>query len=155
VIFVARLKAGQRGASAIEVEDLLVGVIVENQGMLKDTIRDLHPERDRKQFWSSSMRETHTPFLPPKIAAPLLTKIGSVLPRSEAVPPSKEMSVSADLESVLVATEGMRRELNHRETGPLHLLAAALEKPSQTVNLLGEAGIDREKVMDALRKESP
>jgi hypothetical protein len=34
IVFAARFKAGERGATSIGVEDLLLGLVLEDQGML-------------------------------------------------------------------------------------------------------------------------
>jgi hypothetical protein len=36
VVFAARFKAGERGAEAISVDDFLLGLVLEDQGMLGD-----------------------------------------------------------------------------------------------------------------------
>jgi hypothetical protein len=38
IVFGARFKAGERGASAIDTDDLLVGFVLEAQGMLQKTV---------------------------------------------------------------------------------------------------------------------
>jgi hypothetical protein len=38
IVFAARFKAGERGAASIEVEDLLLGLILEDQGMLGERL---------------------------------------------------------------------------------------------------------------------
>ena len=44
VIFIARLKAGQRGAKTIEIEDLIVGFITEDQGEFEKVFSDFFPQ---------------------------------------------------------------------------------------------------------------
>ncbi len=150
VLVAARFKAGQRGADAIGVDDLLLGLIVEDQGIL---FREVHPEVESSEV--ESPQESHSPFFPSDIASVLLMKIGELLPRSDPVPSSREMGVSTDLKSLLVEARELQRELRHNEVEPLHLLAAVLRKSSHAVDLLRQAGIYREKVMNTLRKEPP
>ena len=38
IVFAARLKAGERGASMIDTDDFLVGLVLEDQGMLEKEI---------------------------------------------------------------------------------------------------------------------
>ena len=38
VVFAARFKAGERGANMIDIDDLLVGLVLEDQGTLQKAI---------------------------------------------------------------------------------------------------------------------
>jgi hypothetical protein len=38
IVFAARLKAGERGANLIDVEDFLLGLVLEDQGMLGESL---------------------------------------------------------------------------------------------------------------------
>ena len=37
IVFAARLKAGERGANLIDIEDFLLGLVLEDQGMLGES----------------------------------------------------------------------------------------------------------------------
>jgi hypothetical protein len=38
IVFAARFKAGERGATTIEVDDVLLGLVLEDQGMLGENL---------------------------------------------------------------------------------------------------------------------
>lgn len=50
IIFAARIKAGERGANTIEIDDLLVGLVLEDQRMLE---KGLYPNLPEGPFISS------------------------------------------------------------------------------------------------------
>ena len=59
VVFAARYKAGQRGANMIEVGDLLLGMILEDQGMMENLLTDM---REGQGPASVLPRPSHNPF---------------------------------------------------------------------------------------------
>jgi len=72
IVFAARLKAGERGASMIDTDDFLVGLVLEDQGMLE------------KEFFSSifegqgtpvNKAQSHIPFFSEKVAEGLLVNL--------------------------------------------------------------------------------
>lgn len=89
VVFAARLKAGERGAKMIDTDDLLVGLILEDQR----AVPQIHADG---QAVVSNV-PPHIPFFPSKIAEDLLAKLESLLPQSQPVATTAEMPLSPSL----------------------------------------------------------
>jgi len=153
VVFAARFKTGQRGGDAIDVDDLVVALILEDQGMLGSLFRQLHPELPSSGF--AFPKENASLFIPPGVASDLLPKIERLLPQSDALPTTAEISASLALKSVLGDAQALQRQLNQNQIEPLHLWAAVLGKSSQAAELLRQAGIDREQALRMLQEEPP
>ena len=149
IVFAARYKAGERGANMIDVDDLLVGLLVEDQGMLGENLfSKLHDGRGTLHIEAPA----HTPFFSQEIANNLLTGMRDLLPQSQPVGHSTEIPVSPALERVFDASKDFQLQFQQSQIVPLHLLAAILtEESSQGVKLLQEFGITQEKVRGKLR----
>ena len=91
------------------------------------------------------------PFLPLEIANDLLTKLKERLPKSGSIPHTAGIPTSPELERVFDVAEQLRREFHQSEVQPLHVLAAALREVSEAADMLQEAGITEEKVLQDLR----
>jgi len=145
-LFAARFKAGQRGANVIEVDDLLFGIVLEDQGMMENVLpmaKDSIPELPSP---------SHSPFFPPATAGDIITRIENLLPQSEPYTHTIEVPLSADLERTFDEAKNLRSMFHHKQIEPLHLLAAVLgQESNQHVKLLRETGITREMVMERLR----
>jgi ATP-dependent Clp protease ATP-binding subunit ClpA len=64
------------------------------------------------------------------------------------------MAMSSSLERILNAATTLAGELQHSQVQPLHLVAAILaEESSEPADILKEAGISREAVIQALRSQ--
>jgi len=81
LVFAARFKAGERGAAVVDTDDLLVGLVLEDQGLL---VKALFPDVEENAFVRNS--QPHVPFFSHKFAEDLLTELKKSLPRSEPVP---------------------------------------------------------------------
>ena len=148
-MFAARFKAGERGAGTIDTDDFLVGLVLEDQGMLE------------KEFFSSifegqgtpvNKAQSHIPFFSEKVAKGLLANLRKNLPRSRPVALNTEVPLSASLEHVFDSAKAVQARFQHNQVEPLHLLAAVLiEKASQSVKLLQDSGITLEKVLLTLK----
>jgi ATP-dependent Clp protease ATP-binding subunit ClpA len=149
IVFAARFKAGERGATKIETDDFLVSLLLEDQGMLERTVfRKLEGEGTLV-----NQAPSHTPFFSSVLAQDLLVKLEKSLPQSQPVAPTTEMPLSASLERVFKVAEGLQVRLKQNQIEPLHLLAAAMEEKSdQGVKLLQDSGIAPEKVLLAISK---
>jgi len=148
IVFAARFKAGERGAKMIDVDDLLVGLVLEDQGLEENMFPKLFEGRGTLLNRASS----RIPFFSPEIANNLLTKMRDLLPEAQPVGHSTEMPVSPALERVFHASKDFQLQFQQSQTEPLHLLAAILaEESSQGVKLLQEFGITQEKVLGRLR----
>jgi hypothetical protein len=94
-MFVARLKAGERGARMIEVEDLLAALVLEDQGMSEKIFSNNLGLGDGDALVSKV--PSHLPFFPPEIAEHLLSRIKDMMPQSDPVGLTDEIPVSAAL----------------------------------------------------------
>jgi ATP-dependent Clp protease ATP-binding subunit ClpA len=149
IVFAARLKAGERGAKMIDTDDFLVGLILEDQGILEETVFSMLFEG---QGTPVNMAPRHTPFLSPKVAQDLLVNLEKELPQSKPVPLTTEVPMSRSLDRVFNSAKDVQTRFRHRQTEPLHFLAAILASESgQGVKLLQGFGITHEEVLLALR----
>jgi ATP-dependent Clp protease ATP-binding subunit ClpA len=148
IIFAARFKAGERGANIIDIDDFLVGLILEDQGMLEKTIFSRIFEG---QGVSVNQAQFHVPFFSSKVAEDLLANLKKNLPWSRPVALTTEVPLSPSLERVFDSAKAAQTRFQHSQMEPLHLLAAILtEEASQSVKLLQDSGITQEKVLLAL-----
>ena len=147
VLAAARLKAGRRGAGAIELGDMLLGLIVSNQGTLGVLFaEDMHEEN------RPLPHPPHRPFFSPETADKLLTGIESFLPRLEPIGQTIELPLSHDVQLAFDEAEEIKSTFRHKQIEPLHLLAALLtQQASECVKVLLGAGITREQVLQKLR----
>jgi ATP-dependent Clp protease ATP-binding subunit ClpC len=151
VIFVARLKAGQRGAAVIDVDDILVALIIEDQKMGKGLWELLGHPGPLHGF----PFKAQPPFFSAEVASDLLRRIEEVLSRSQAIAISAELPISPGVEQMFSGAIGFRDRFQHSHVEPLHLLAAALaDESSQGARILQQAGITQENVLEAIRGEN-
>jgi ATP-dependent Clp protease ATP-binding subunit ClpA len=102
----------------------------------------------------ADMEPHPVPFFPPDVAAMLLAKIDESSPHSDPIPMSTDMPTSSELTQVLNAAQDLRRQFQSAKVYPLHLLASALADPSSKASqVLRDAGISSEKVLEALPKD--
>lgn len=149
VVFAARFKAGERGANTIDVGDLLVGLILEDQGLLLT-----------KQFLSSVFGEegellsevpTHTKFFSSDVAQGLLADLNTNQIQSKPIPTTAELPLSTSLGKAFQSAQVLQVQGQHGEVEPLHLLAAILkEGESQEATLLQRYDITKTSVLLAL-----
>ncbi len=148
VIFLARLKAGQRGASAIEIDDLVVALIIEDQGGFAEEISTAHPKP------AGHVALSHHPFLSPDLARDLLTRVEALCERAQSIPNASDMPISEGVKRAFDESARLRDHLRQPYVEPLHLLAAVLEEESnKAVQILREAGITHESVLKALQEK--
>ena len=125
VIFYARQEAGDMGASSIESEHLLIGVLRENKELLPPGVAD--------QICRSLKAGT------PEIAAPA---------DYSAADYAKDMPVSEESTRVLKLAEKEARKLGHKMITPGHLLLALLRaevspgEKSRAASVLNEYHVD-------------
>jgi hypothetical protein len=175
VLITALLAAQQHGAASVDVNDLIVGLIAEDQDprapvlFMKDTPLEqlFSPKRQFSQEPGEKGRE---PFFPPKVAVDILTKLNQILPQSSSLPPGTEMPTSAAYDRALTAANKLPSQLHQGEVQirsgtdmrppgmyqaivPLDLLAAILREPCEGTRMLQAAGITEEKVPQILRTE--
>jgi ATP-dependent Clp protease ATP-binding subunit ClpA len=149
IVFAARFKAGERGAKMIDTDDFLVGLILEDQGLLEKTVFSMILEG---QGTPVNKAPSHSPFLSPKVAQDLLANLEKELPQSEPVPLTTEVPLSPSVEQVFNSAKDVQTQFRHNKTEPLHFLAAIITSESgQGARLLQVFGITHEKVLLALR----
>jgi ATP-dependent Clp protease ATP-binding subunit ClpA len=149
VVFAARCKAGERGASMIDVDDFLVGLVLEDQGMLGDNLFSKLPGA---RGTLRNKAPSHIRFFSHELAEILLTRMTDLLPKLQPVGLSTEIPLSPALKSAFDSAEDFRTQFQSSQTEPLHLLAAILtEESNQGVKILQEAGITQEKVLLSLK----
>jgi ATP-dependent Clp protease ATP-binding subunit ClpA len=144
VVFGARFAAGERGSEAIDVEDLLIGLVREDQGthgsmlskFLGDGVGSGFPTRTHKQFFD------------PAVATSLLNNIEESVPHLEPIATSTEIPLSDQLSRVFEAAEGYRIQFHHDQIEPLHLLAAVFnDEGSVAAKELLKIGLTHEEVL--------
>jgi ATP-dependent Clp protease ATP-binding subunit ClpA len=147
VLVVARLKAGERGSDFIQVDDLVNGLIIEDQN---EDVKALSkafakPEAD---FPPATK---HEPFLLSDVAAGLLPKLNEGSSRANSVPPNYRIDPSPEFERAFDEAKRIQEEFQHKKVHPLHLLAGALRETCQSTGLLRDAGITYEKVLKGIQ----
>jgi len=149
VLFLARLESGARGAEMLELDDLLTGLMIEDQNVIPSALAKPGLEG---QFMDSP---EHHPFLPPDTATNVLEKIHQLHPRSQPIPHSTDMPISSDFGEILAGASQLRKELQSKEVTPLHLLAVTLRRSHGEIGIdpLRDAGITEEKILEAIRKD--
>jgi hypothetical protein len=153
VVFAARLKAGQRGAAMIDVGDLLLGILLEDQGMM-GSLLSIMTEENRPATLEPF--PSHTPFFPLGAPDELQKKIEKLLSRSKPVAQTIEIPLSPELKCAFDGAIHIQDMFHHKRIEPLHLLAAVLaEESSQYVKLLQDFGITREQVLQRLKQPRP
>lgn len=158
------LKAQERGADSIHLDDLVAGLITEDQDAYSLELNEQHPsvrearEKEGKPgaplavlFPRECWIPRH-PFFAPEVAAGLLAKLKEILPRSN--PRTDGMHTSPEFDRAFEVAEQLRNEFCQKEVQPLHVLAAAMREPCEGAKLLQEAGITEEKVLEVVGGES-
>ena len=147
VLFAARFKAGERGATMIDTDDFLVGLILEDQGLF---VKSLFPDiEEGPAFFEKG--QPHVPLLSAEAAADLLTNLRKILLYSEPVPLTTEIPLSPSLERVFDQAQALQAQFGYSNMEPLHFLAAILkEDSSEGPKLLQRSGITLESVLSAL-----
>jgi Clp amino terminal domain, pathogenicity island component len=148
IVFAARLRAGERGAKTIDTDDLLVGLVLEDQGTLEKTVFSAMFEG---QGMPVNRAQSHVPFLSVTVAQHLLANLEKGLLRSQRIALTTEVPLSLALEQVFSSAKDVRTRFRHNQIEPLHLLAAILAEGSgQGVKLLQDSGVTHEKVLRTL-----
>ena len=148
VVFVARFAAGERGSNTIDVEDLLIGLVREDQGTHGSMLHKFFGDGVGSGFATP----THKQFFDPAVAATLLNNIEESVAYPKPIATSTEIPLSDELSRVFEAAEVYRTQFHHDEIEPLHLLAAVFnDEGSALVRELHAAGTTQEEVFQRLR----
>lgn len=150
VIFAARFKAGERGSGDIDVGDLVVGLVLDDQGKMGDLLSLELPQRG-----VVTGLDAHPPFIPPEAAARLLLSVDNILTHSTPVSTSVDLPVTAGLQAVFKVAEEIKEELGHERIEPLHLMAGIFREGSGLFsNELQAVGITQDLVMAKLHEDA-
>lgn len=149
VVFLARFKAGQRGATAIGVGDFLVSLVIEDQGKFQQAVSgvwtDDTPLVQPKTF-------PQNPFLASEIADELLARLEALSARLQPLPMSAEMPLSQASKNALARAESLCDQMQSTEIEPLHLLAGILaNQKNKAAQVFRDAGITHEKIVPFLK----
>jgi hypothetical protein len=148
VVFVARFAAGERGSNAIEVEDLLIGLVREDQGTHGSMLSKFFGDG----VCSGFPTPTHKQFFDPAVASSLLHNIEESVAHREPISTSTEIPLSDELSRVFEAAEGYRTQFHHAQIEPLHLLAAVFDDAGGVAaRELAKVGLTRELVFQELK----
>ena len=147
VLFLARLESGARGAEMLHLDDLLTGLIIEDQNAIPSALAK------RGMTGELMVLPQHQPFLPPDAANSVLEMIRESAPRSEPIPQSKDMSISPDLREILATASNLKEELNSKEVTPLHLLTVMIRGAHIGAQAVRDCGITEENLLTAIRRE--
>jgi hypothetical protein len=155
VIFAARFKAGERGSGDIDVGDLVVGLVLEDQGKMGDLLMGDLVSLELPQSGVVIGLDAHPPFIPPEAAARLLLSVDNSFTHSTPVSTSVDLPVTAGLQAVFKIAEEIREELGHKRIEPLHLMAGILREESGLFsNELQAVGITQDLVMAKLHEDA-
>jgi hypothetical protein len=145
IVFLTRMDSGRRGAKAIEPGDLLEAIINEDQGELAKRFADGFTESGRPI-------RAPEPFFSAELASKVLLRLHNLLPQHEPAADSLDMPMASGLQDIMEAATTLARELEHNQVQPLHLVAAILaEETSEPSEILKEAGVSRQAIIQALR----
>src|SRR5581483_6174488 len=148
VIFIARLVAGQRGAKAIGVDDLIMAFLLEDQGDANNILSGILsgiPEFRRLKF------ENHPRFFDSNLAVDLLTKMQGLLSRKTPISTAIDLPFSRRAATMMRVARSFADNSLKKQVEPLHLLAAATQdRSSQIAQILRETGITQERVLSAI-----
>jgi Clp amino terminal domain, pathogenicity island component len=157
IVFFSRKVAGERGAAAIGVEDLMQALVLEDQAEYAKVFpKSAVPGAARMAL------PAHRPFFTAEIAAEIQRGLEPLLPNAAPVPDSADMPLSEALKELFATAIKLSEELSGEpampsriqvgHVEPLHLLAAALsDDASVTAEVLQRAGLAKEAVMAAIK----
>jgi ATP-dependent Clp protease ATP-binding subunit ClpA len=147
LIFFSRKVAGERGAAAIEVEDLVQVLVREDQA----EYAKLFPESAVPVAARMAVPK-HRPFFTAEVAAEIQRKLEPLMPsKAKFLPTSVEMPLSETAQRVLLAAMDRSKESHDRQVEPLHLLAEVLsDDTSPVADALKQAGVTQEAVEAAI-----
>lgn len=145
VVFLARFKAGQRGATEIGIEDFLVSLVMEDQGKFEEAVSGMWTD-GTPVVQPEALPQNR--FLPCEIADELLARLQALSASLQPLPASTEMPLSQASKNALSRAESLSNQMQNTEIEPLHLLAAILEsQKNKAAQIFGDTGITSEKVI--------
>jgi ATP-dependent Clp protease ATP-binding subunit ClpA len=147
IIFFSRKVAGERGAAAIEVEDLVQVLVLEDQA----DYAKLFPESAVPGTARMAL-PTHRAFFTAEVAAEIQRGLEPLmLSKANPLPTSVDMPLSDAAQRVLLAAMDRAKESHDGQVEPLHLLAEVLSDDATAVaDALKQAGMTQEAVEAAI-----
>src|SRR5689334_9747222 len=91
VLFLTRLKAGRRGAPALETDDLVEALVLEDQGEFAEALG--LPGEVGVPVAEPGLKPAH-PFFPPEVASEVLLKVERALTKADPIPDQTDMQAS-------------------------------------------------------------
>ena len=145
VVFLARKRAGRRGAASLEPVDLLDAVVREDQGEMAAMFPGAVTT-------SGPLQPPERAFFSQEKASQILSAIEHVLPsKAEPLADSADMACSSALDEIFAHAKALATESHHDKVQPLHLVAAMLPDASSRVGeILKRAGIAKEALIAAI-----
>jgi hypothetical protein len=101
IVFAARFKAGERGATSIDVDDFLLGIILEDQGLLGENL--LPALQGQVGSLGTPVNETpfRAPFFSQEAAKNLVARIEAGFTAAKPISLMTEKPLSSALERAL------------------------------------------------------
>ncbi|GAC1399549.1 MAG: hypothetical protein NVSMB56_14560 [Pyrinomonadaceae bacterium] len=131
VIFYARYEASRLGGAAITPEHLLLGLMREDESLLKYLL-----SKNGKASTEDLRRE-----------------VEKRVPSAESVSQKTELPLASETKHVLVFAHEESEDLRHRHIGTEHLLLGLLrEKSSIAATVLGEHGLKSDAVREEIKR---
>ena len=153
VLFASRAKAGQRGAEALEICDLLAGIVLEDQHKAEAALLgEVDFDSVSGDTYYVGIREYHPCFFSAEQSSDLQLALDSTAPHSNPRALSEDLPISDELKLVFENAENIRKEFQHQKLEPLHQLAAILQS-GKFVELFRNNGITKDKIQGTLRGE--
>jgi len=151
VVFLARFKAGQRGATEIGIEDFLVSLVIEDQGKFEEAVSGMWTDGTPVVQPEVLPQER---FLPFETADELLARLQALSAPSQPLPTSVEMPLSQASKNALSRADSLCAQMQMTVIEPLHLLAAILEsQKNKAAQIFGDAGITSERIVKFLKEK--
>lgn len=144
------MKAGRRGAPALDPDHLVEALVLEDQGELAKAV-GISGNKFLLPVGDPGLKPIR-PFFLGEVASEVLLKLERVFTKADAIPDQRDMPISPALSRTFDAAIALSKQLGHKHVEPLHLLAAILSEPSSKASeVLTEAGVTRKAVIAALR----
>lgn len=126
VVFMARLLAGERGATQVTEFDLLEALVVEDQGSkYAEKVCGVPLGEDHSTTVATMFPDVHVRVLTPSDADKIIRHLESRPSKKEAgTSPSAELSFSAIGKGILEIAGNLRTRHHHNQVTPVHLFAA-------------------------------
>src|SRR5450759_1574727 len=109
IVFAARFKAGERGGTSIDVDDFLLGLVLEDQGMLGE---NLFSALQGQVGTPVNETPSHIPFFSQEAAKNLVTRIEAHSTAAKPVSLATEIPLSAALERAFCVAKELQTQLH-------------------------------------------